>query len=1697
MSIRKRIGVFILTSIISVSSALNIYPSMVINAVAENTEPAVTDSVEEQNSKQIVKSEVVSNSKNIKVTKTISATGTENLFNVETTIDTVEKAELESQDAAVVFVVDLSTSMQWDGKKMEDARSAMQSFMDSYLASAQTSDHTYKRYAAIVPFYGQLADGTDPRFKTTYPNDFSMPWTDAADSSTGYQWTDMPHNGTYYDQNNNSVDNTVYRDIHSASAGGQFNHTTDKLDESYFTYINGMASENSNLLKNRTVNTTKSIGGKTFDYYSYANLTGEQKVRLAINNLQCHYFADGYEFGWTNTDLGIVTANSYLNDSTVKDIDHKYVVLVTDGLPNLRSNYSVNTKDTYGKKVWGSQSPIKSYDDFYRYAAYHAFKLKAEQNADFFSVFILANNTGESEKVKIKTWLKYVSDSYASAEDGEELKKQLQKISKTIQQKTNAWVYSDPLCEPVKLVDGTFDQDNLNANTVGEDSSGLITWDLPLTPYKVRQYTLDDNGMIGAVDETKEISENTVRTDTNGHYVYEYKLSYQIALDNTNDFLNDHPYNVSGESSPSLTYVIRRNGEEYYDKDGNQLTLGENDSPKRGFDIESDDKKITVKGYLGQISALKKIQYGSEEKNLPSGDTATLAIRSNGNEVLNTLTVNNKYPVSKPYSKTVSGGSDSVTFTSIPSGTFSYKLSEIGSSPEGVYENDGGSYTFRFKYGEITDLKKVSGSETTDTDAANVKFVNALKSGVLTIQKVVETDNAPQNTKFTFAVHIKDSRIGGSYPCVITSPDNVRQESSITDGGKITMNKDQKAEITLPAGAAYYVTEENIPQGYSLDTDSSKTVNMGSADSPVTVIGGSTVTCTVSNTYSAAGQIKLSGVKTLTGTFVTSDAVIGHVTVQNADAAEDLSLKLESADDATAQAIQDGVIEISGNGTATISKDVLTAGSTADAELGTLTFLQAGKYHFKVSQVIPGSVPAGWNYDTDVKNIIATVRYKDDGSLTAEISGDTPSFTNTWSGSADETNSETVVPETTDESEETTSNDAGNVPEDSETPDQGNDTPEIKQDAESDQQADTEVSPETKEEPQNNEIDDESQESAPAVDEVAYYLSDQETSVDPNVVNTALVISASEHSSDQVGSGDQNTATAEDNGGTFILMANNNGVVNKDFDQSAFTFLIQGPGFPDEGQAINLKGYSGENHKTEINYPVLSFTTADLNTMVKDGKASVDFANGLATYHVSYTISENVPAEPAKSYCNYDSTVYKLSLDIVDQGNGSYRIVPANGSADPGKLDFNNTYRSHAVSVDIKGSKQINALKTSDIKDRYTFTIQEDSNDGTSVLPAKTEAAMDDNGVIDFGTISFDENDLGEHAWGTSVQKTFHYVIRENGTVAKVTNDSTSKSVDITVKDDGYGNLSASVNGNGFTFVNSYSDHNESSPTDEGAVTIAKTLTGRSLDENDVFHFVLKDPDGNVVSNGTNDETGKVTMSKITFSEKNIGTHTYTLSETAGSDTRIQYDPSEYVLTASVSVDQEHGNSLKVQWSCNAKDGTINFINAFTYSSITVDDPPVNKVLAGDTPASAATFHFILSADPDGSSLKDGVVMPLPEKTTVTVTGSGKAEEFGNLIFSEPGTYVYHIREANDQAANYSYDSAVYTVTYIISEDADHNLSSARTVTKGNDMQDSVVFTNSYHRPSEKGKSTSGSTVYTAPVKLIPKTGADSLKTED
>ena len=97
---------------------------------------------------------------------------------------------------------------------------------------------------------------------------------------------------------------------------------------------------------------------------------------------------------------------------------------------------------------------------------------------------------------------------------------------------------------------------------------------------------------------------------------------------------------------------------------------------------------------------------------------------------------------------------------------------------------------------------------------------------------------------------------------------------------------------------------------------------------------------------------------------------------------------------------------------------------------------------------------------------------------------------------------------------------------------------------------------------------------------------------------------------------------------------------------------------------------------------------------------------------------------------------------------------------------------------------------------------------------------------------------------------------------------------------------------------------------------------------------------------------------------------------------------------------------------------------------------------------------------------------PMPEKTSVTISGEGRAD-FGSVTFSDPGIYTYEIRETAGDVTNMTYDSTVYTVTVTVTRPtatsplyatvshlANGGAYSYRTDT-------GMVFRNSYAKPAE------------------------------
>ncbi len=314
---------------------------------------------------------------------------------------------------------------------------------------------------------------------------------------------------------------------------------------------------------------------------------------------------------------------------------------------------------------------------------------------------------------------------------------------------------------------------------------------------------------------------------------------------------------------------------------------------------------------------------------------------------------------------------------------------------------------------------------------------------------------------------------------------------------------------------------------------------------------------------------------------------------------------------------------------------------------------------------------------------------------------------------------------------------------------------------------------------------------------------------------------------------------------------------------------------------------------------------------------------------------------------------------------------------------------------------------------------------------------------------------------------TFRYTITESGVVAGVTNDAQSKRVVyIKVTDDGRGKLTvARVDANGneldgpaFTFTNSYSvKHTTSSVTDQ--ITVHKTLTGRALEANE-FTFELLEGD-KVVATGTNDASGKVTLSGIEYTSSGI--HNYTIRERGHGTTAngVTYSDATYRVTTTVK---------------DNRDGTL----GVTHKLVDADEAEFENVYTAKPTKLALTAAKVL----EGADLKAGQFTFKLSGGGVELTATNDANgqvTFSELSFTQTGTYTFTISEVNDGQQGVTYDEMERKVTVTVEDDRLGNLIAS----VNQEELEACVFRNTYTKPEEPAKPSTP----TPPTKFIPQTG--------
>ena len=323
---------------------------------------------------------------------------------------------------------------------------------------------------------------------------------------------------------------------------------------------------------------------------------------------------------------------------------------------------------------------------------------------------------------------------------------------------------------------------------------------------------------------------------------------------------------------------------------------------------------------------------------------------------------------------------------------------------------------------------------------------------------------------------------------------------------------------------------------------------------------------------------------------------------------------------------------------------------------------------------------------------------------------------------------------------------------------------------------------------------------------------------------------------------------------------------------------------------------------------------------------------------------------------------------------------------------------------------------------------------------------------------------------GVARSHTFTYKVTESGSADGVTNDTETKTVKFEVTDHGDGKLTVQrVCGDpaaAFTFTNTYSVQPvDSSVTDQ--VTVTKNLTGRDMKAGE-FEFQLLEGT-NVVATGTNDASGKVALSPITYTKP--GTYNYTLCEVGGGSQKagVQYDGSTFAVTTTVT-DNGKG-TLSVAHKVDNDANTVGFTNSYAPAATSVT-LGASKVLNGKS-LDAEEFTFVLT-DEGG------------KQVTATNDANGMVV-LPAIQYGEAGKYQYTIAEVEGDESDVTYDESKYAVTVTVEDNGEGSLVATVAYEGGN----APVFTNTYNAPEAPASPGDG------PASVVEALVSGSAKTGD
>lgn len=498
-------------------------------------------------------------------------------------------------------------------------------------------------------------------------------------------------------------------------------------------------------------------------------------------------------------------------------------------------------------------------------------------------------------------------------------------------------------------------------------------------------------------------------------------------------------------------------------------------------------------------------------------------------------------------------------------------------------------------------------------------------------------------------------------------------------------------------------------------------------------------------------------------------------------------------------------------------------------------------------------------------------------------------------------------------------------------------------------------------------------------------------------------------------------------------------------------------------------------------------------------KGGDGYTNDDATYRIEIAVKHD--AETAT--LTVTTTVYKGD----EQVGNPVEVTNTSTERATASVDFKNSY-SASTQTEGGTSATVSTAKTLDgrpLEDgEFTFKVSYAKGDKATVVDNVTNAA---DGTVNFGTFNYTTETLAEMVQAGYTEK----VANEDGlpswtiqyTASEITDDLPAEGVSaskasfdftITVVDNGDGTLTATASlpeGHGFENTYSTNDGNPVSvtPTGNKVFNHADGLEPNIELLAGEYTFTLEpvtegapmpEGDGNVA---TNDEQGNVTFGAIEFTLEDLnqalaaqeGTNAEEGVDTQELNGQPREFTFEYQVTETetnpgtidyVTVDTEpktikytvrdNGQGVLTVTSDPANAPLFTFTNTYTVepelSSPTGEGQlTITKTLIGRD-MNQGEFSFKLSAVSSGWWTA----------ATNPAAGDGEAANitFGEILFTEPGTYQYTLQEENTNKGGVEYDTSVYTVTAEVKDTGTGELEVTWSI---NGTQDkTVAFENTY-----------------------------------